>query len=179
MQDDIKIYEGPKKKENSEITDAVESMKEHRANGNIDRAKVLGRKLANIDLNLKELVSPKLMKPDIIYQIMVLLVFAAEVNLQTLISAPLLSATAINTMYDEIQEKSGGFYSNLCDGVAFSFYYTAFRNGGDIAEGIGRVFAMLCSVEGNDSFIEAGRKVYGEAVKVISAEIERSGFLPI
>lgn len=179
MSENIKIYNGAKKDDNAEMATVIEVMKEHRANGNIDKAKALGKRLGELDLDIEELLSPKFMKSDIIYQIKVLLVFAAELNLQMLISAPMLSTTAINAMYDRIQKNSSGFYSNISDGVAFSFYYAGVRDGGDIAEGIGKTFAMLCSAENNDSFVEAGVKVYNEALKTIEKEIASADFLLI
>lgn len=179
MSENIKIYNGAKNDDNSEMSTVIEVMKEHRANGNIDKAKALGKKLGELDLDLKELLAPKFMKSDIIYQVKVMLVFAAEFNLQMLISAPMLSTTAINSMYDKIQKNSAGFYSNISDGVAFSFYYAGVRNGGDIAEDIGKTFAMLCSAENNDSFIDAGIKVYNAALEAIEKEINAADFLLI
>ena len=175
MGEDVKIYVSSKK-ENGDVSAMLEVMKEHRANGNIDKAKLLGKRLGEIDVDFSGIVSPKLMKPDIVYQMKVLTDFAAEVNLQMLISAPLLSTTAVNAMYDVIQEKSSGFYFNISDGMAFSFYYAAVRNGGDIPVNIGRAFAMLCSVDSNESFIKAGADIYNEAVRVVSEEINRADF---
>ncbi len=176
MSENIKIYNGATNDDNSDMSAVIEVMKEHRANGNIDKAKKLGKSLSEIDLNLKDLLAPKFMKSDIIYQVKVMLVFAAELNLQMLISAPMLSTTAINSMYDAIQKKSEGFYSNISDGVAFSFYYAGVRNGGDIAEDIGKTFAMLCSAQDNESFIEAGAKVYKAALAVITEKINEADF---
>lgn len=179
MSENIKIYKGGKNDDSSEMSAVIEVMKEHRANGNIDKAKALGQALSDIDVNIEELIAPKFMKSDIIYQIKVLLVFAAEFNLQMLISAPMLSTTAINSMYDMIQKNSEGFYSNISDGVAFSFYYAGVRNGGDISEDIGKTFAMLCSAENNESFIEAGVTVYNSALEIIEKKINDAGFLLI
>ncbi|MDD6021450.1 MAG: hypothetical protein ACI4GA_01390 [Acutalibacteraceae bacterium] len=176
MSEDIKIYNGDEHDDSSDMSAVIEVMKEHRANGNIDKAKALGKELSSIDINIKKLLSPKFMKSDIIYQIKVLVVFAAELNLQMLISAPMLSTTAINSMYDAIQKKSEGFYSNISDGVAFSFYYACVRKGGDIAENIGQTFAMLCSAQDNESFIEAGKTVYEEALRIVTDKINAANF---
>ncbi len=176
MSENIKIYGGAKNDDSSDLSAVIEVMKEHRANGNIAKAKALGKTLSTIEIDVQELLSSKFMKSDIIYQIKVLLIFAFEFNLQMLISAPILSTTAINSMYDAIQKKSAGFYENISDGVAFSFYYACVRDGGDIAENIGKTFAMLCAVQDNDSFIDAGTKVYNEAVRIISKKIDEADF---
>lgn len=176
MQEDVKIYTSEEKDDSSDLSVVLEMMKEHRANGNIDKAKALGKRLANIEIKFEDLVSPKFLKSDIMYQIKVLFVFAAEANLQMLVSSPLLATTAINAMYDEIQTKSSGFYENISDGVAFTFYYASVKDGGDIAKNVGESFAMLCSVEDNESFIETGKMLYETATKVIAQEVEDSDF---
>ena len=179
MSEDVKIYGSKLKDENSELAGVLEMMKEHRANGNIDKAKALGIRLSNMDIRIEDLVSPKFLKSDIIYQIKVLFIFAAEANLQMLISSPLLSTTAVNAMYDEIQNRSSGFYENISDGVAFSFYYTSVKNGGDIERNVGETFAMLCSVEDNESFIETGSMLYRTATEIVSRCIDEAAFMQI
>lgn len=179
MSEEVKIYGNNHKDENSEFAVVLEMMKEHRANGNIDKAKALGAGLSNMDIRIEDLVSPKFLKSDIIYQIKVLFIFAAEANLQMLISSPLLATTAINAMYDEIQNRSSGFYENISDGMAFSFYYASVKDGGNIARNVGETFAMLCSVEDNESFIETGSMLYETATKIVSRFIDEAGFLQI
>lgn len=176
MQEDVKIYKNKENDDNSEIAAVLEMMKEHRANGNIDKAKALGLRLSNMEVKFEDLVAPKFLKSDIIYQIKVLFIFAAEANLQMLVASPLLATTAINAMYDDIQKKSQGFYENISDGVAFSFYYASVKDGGDIAKNVGEAFAMLCSVEDNESFIETGKMLYEVATKTVSQEIDKADF---
>lgn len=179
MSEDVKIYGNNQKDENSELAVVLEMMKEHRANGNIDKAKALGTKLSNMDIRIEDMVSPKFLKSDIMYQIKVLFIFAAEANLQMLISSPMLATTATNAMYDQIQRRSAGFYENISDGMAFSFYYTSVKDGGDIARNVGETFAMLCAVEDNESFIETGSMLYETATKIVSECIEEANFSQI
>lgn len=176
MQEDIKIYKNEEKDDNSDLSMVLEAMKEHRANGNIDKAKKLGQRLSNLKIDFEKLVSPKFLKSDIIYQIKVLFAFAAEANVQMLVGSPLLATTAINAMYDAIQAKSSGFYENISDGVAFTFYYSAVKEGGDISRNVGEAFAMLCSVKENESFIETGKMLYETATKIVSEEVENTEF---
>ena len=179
-EEDVKIYssqaEEQKSSPSGDIEKVLENMREHRNNGNLRKAKELGRTLGRIKFDFEELVSQKFIKPDIIYQMKVLFVFSAEANLQIFVYDPLLYTTAINSMYEEIQKHEEGFYKNISDGVAYSFYYSEMKKGGDIALNIGKAFAMLCSAQNNDSFIETGSRLYGIFADRVKAEIDSTQF---
>ena len=87
-----------------------------------------------------------------------------------------VSTTAISSMYERIRVLSPGFYDNISNGAAFTFYYLAIQKGGDLSSHIGEAFAMLCSVKNKDGFVEAGKTVWNLAVDIISKEIEKADF---
>lgn len=184
-ENDVKIYVSKKEmnRSASEFSGNFDAVMRHRANGNIDKARRLGETLATIAptsdgdgifVNLKDHLSPKFFVQDILYQIRVLLVFACETILQIELPSELLSTTAISSMYHAIEEGTPGFYSNISNGAAFTFYYLAVQKGGDISENIGEAFAMLCSVKNKDSFVLAGKTVWNIAVDIIEKEIEKA-----
>ena len=111
---------------------------------------------------------------DILYQIRVLLVFACETLLQIELPTELLSTTAIASMYHAMEEDMPGFYSNISNGAAFTFYYLAIQKGGDISENIGEAFAMLCAVKNKESYVLAGKTIWNIAVDIIEKEIEKA-----
>ena len=179
MEDNVKIYKPEKKEQkNSDVAKILEEMTRYRVNGNIEKAEKLGRVLAEFDLDLENAVAPKFLKPDIMYQIRVLLAFTAEATIQKTLLSTLLSTTAINSMYARLESNEPGFYKNISDGMAYSFYYTAFEEnvGEETATAVGRAFAMLCGVKDNDSFIETGAFLYNDAIRVITREIGRLEF---
>lgn len=184
-EEDIKIYSSKtdeKEKVSEKSTDmakVLDDMREHRNNGNIKKAKKLGVILGDEEFDFEELVSQKFIKPDIIYQMKALFVFSAEANLQIFVYDPLLYTTAINAMYEEIQSREEGFYKNISDGVAYSFYYSEMKKGGDIPRSIGKAFAMLCSAPGNESFAETGAKLYEIFAKRVEKIIEETEFVQI
>lgn len=184
-ENDVKIYVSKKEmnKNASEFSGNFDAVMRHRANGNIDKARRLGAALATmaptsdgdgIFVNLRDHLSPKFFVQDILYQIRVLLVFACETILQIELPSELLSTTAISSMYHAIEESTPGFYSNIANGAAFTFYYLAVQKGGDISENIGEAFAMLCSVKNKESFVLAGKTVWNIAVDIIEKEIEKA-----
>ena len=83
-ENDVKIYVSKKElSKNCEIVAAVNDVRIHRANGNIEKARRLGEELAtitptgegDISVNLRDHLAPRFFAPDILYQIKVLLVF--------------------------------------------------------------------------------------------------------
>ena len=182
---DVKIYVSKKElNKAADLSNTFNNVIAHRANGNIDKAKALGSILGTITptgdeglvVAVKEHLAPKYFAPDILYQIKVLLVFACETLLQIECPCEVVSTTAIASMYEIIQKSSPGFYSNISNGAAFTFYYLAIQKGGDLSSHIGEAFAMLCSVKNKEGFVAAGKTVWNLAVDIISKEIEKAGF---
>ena len=104
----------------------------------------------------------------------VLLVFACETLLQIEIPVSIVSTAAITAMYEKIEKLSPGFYDNISNGAAFTFYYLALQKGGDISANIGEAFAMLCSVKNKEGFVLAGSTVWNMAVDIIEKEIDKA-----
>lgn len=185
-ENDVRIYVSKKEmnKSAAEFAGNFDAVMRQRANGNIDKARRLGEVLATIAptddgdgifVNLRDHLSPKFFVQDILYQIRVLLVFACETLLQMELPTELLSTTAIASMYNAMEKDMPGFYSNIANGAAFTFYYLALQKGGDISENMGDAFAMLCSVKNKDSYVLAGKTVWNIAVDIIEKEIEKAG----
>ena len=187
---DIKIYtKGTDLSSTANLSTVFEAINLHRANGNLEKAKLLGHKLATItpeseksglSIDFKNILPQRYLSQDIMYQIKVLLIFAAESLLQVEIPVPQLATTAINALYDSLRETSPGFFKNISDGAAFTFYYLAMKKGGNITENIGKAFSMLCSVsKNNDGCIAAGETVWNIAVDLVEKEIKNAGFADI
>ena len=185
-ENDVRIYVSKKEmnKIAGEFAGNFDAVMRQRANGNIDKAHKLGAALATIAptgdgdgiiVNLRDHLSQKFFVQDILYQIRVLLVFACETILQMELKSELLSTTAIASMYTALEKDMPGFYSNIANGAAFTFYYLAIQKGGDISENIGEAFAMLCAVKNKESYVLAGKTVWNIAVDIIGKEIEKAG----
>lgn len=192
MADDVRIYTAKKEEPDlsPEILADIETLNSHRQNGNLLKAKALGKRLATLtplidstaedalSIDFKELLAPKFQSQDVLYQIRVLMIFAAESLLQLEIPTAQISTTAINAMHDTLRKEHAFFYKNISDGAAFTFYYLAMKKGGDLESDIGEAFSMLCSVKKNsESFIEAGKTVWRAAGDVIRNEIENAQFV--
>ena len=186
---DIKIYTKGADISSANLSTVFEAINLHRGNGNLEKAKLLGQRLSTItpeseknglSIDFKNILPQRFLSQDIMYQIKVLLIFAAESLLQVEIPVPKLATTAINALYDSLRETSPGFFKNISDGAAFTFYYLAMKKGGNITENIGKAFSMLCSVsKNNDGCIAAGETVWNIAVDLVEKEIKNAGFVDI
>ena len=187
-ENDVKIYHSKSElnRNGNDLAVAFNAVIAQRTNGNIDKARKLGETLATITptgsgdgiiVDLKDHLAPRYFAPDILYQIKVLLVFACETLLQLEIPVSVVSTTAISSMYENIKLNSQGFYDNISNGAAFTFYYLAIQKDGELSDNIGEAFAMLCSVKNKEGFIKAGKTVWNLAVDIIEKEIEKANFI--
>ena len=130
--------------------------------------------LDGIDLEASGIYVDKLTS-NVLYQIRVLMTFAAQITLHSVLPS-VLSSEAVNIMYNKMRDRSEAFYDNLTDGTSFSFYYLAIRKGVNIEENIGKNFAMLCADEDDEELITLGKTVYTLTDKYIRELVESYNF---
>ncbi len=135
-----------------------------RMNGNIDKAKLFGKEIAdelisncteNI-ISLDENDSDEAIKA----QRILLLSFTATVSFELACPDTVTSNMAQNTFFDRLQAVSPDIYKNSCDTGAFSFYFLAYRSGNDSARRIGQTFAMICGHDGDPIYQELGETLH-------------------
>lgn len=179
---DIKIFKDKtESQENFDEISVIAEMKRHRINGNSEKAKALGKHLADIFVDEEKMIKDLSKEvgaldfdDDIMYQIKVLLAFTAEYCINHSLPSPLLSNTAINRMYDAVKTSAFEFYDRLDDGAEYSFYYLALRKSANISEEIGKAFAMIC---GSDEFSELGKNLFECAKQEIDSVIDLYEFV--
>lgn len=187
---DMKIFgvkEEPDSTDGAEVQALAEEMKRQRLNGNSERAKQLGIRMAALApdsadadiLDLSRLLGDPLPAPDIMCQIRILLIFIAESCLHLYTPTPLLATTAANALYDKLIEDDPGFYDTISNGAAFSFYYLALRHSGKADENIGATFAMLCGAEEDQALADLGARVYQYVTRKIRGLIGEIQFAEV
>ncbi|HCJ93205.1 MAG TPA: hypothetical protein DHV92_07805 [Ruminococcaceae bacterium] len=189
---DIKVFHpsNEKKEQAEESTDlsqdilhAVQELDAQRSNGNLRRARKLGRslaqftpenaaKLGGIDIKAKGGVDPQELPSNVLYQARVLMLFTAQLTLHRLLP-PVISNEAVNAMYDDLSE---GFYDNVMEGASFSIYYLAVRKAFNISANIGKGFAMLCGDEDSDEYAKIGMLVYNLSDEYVTRRVNEAGF---
>ncbi len=174
---DIKIFKGKIKESTDDSIALIEEMNLQRSNGNTQKAKELGKNLAERFLDTDELksalekeVGSLNYSTDVMYQIKILVFFTAEYCINRLLSNTLLKSTAINTIYDKIVKEAGDFYKEFSDGVEYSFYYLAVKKE-DTISAVGKAFAMLCQKEKDEAFRKLGRDIFVVVVNEVDSVI--------
>lgn len=175
-EEDVKIYRSKNEEINADMDKILSDMREHRNNGNLARAKELGKNLGKMNFDFGQSVSQEFTQPEILDQIKALYVFSAEATMQIEVYDPLLYTTAINAMYEEIQNREESFYKKISDGMAYSFYYSEMRKGGDVPNSIGKAFAMLCAAQNDKAFTDVGARLYKAFTEKAAREVEKVRF---
>lgn len=179
---DIKIFD-PKRQEQSDSADVqalAEEMLNQRKNGNSRRACKLGAMLSELTPYDNELtgIAEKYGKdPEVLYQIRVLATFTAESSLHMYVPNALLATTAINALYEKLMVNAPGFYSNISDGAAFTFYYLGLRRNRDVEQNIGTTFAMLCEMEHDEKMQALGTKIYTQFRDFVKEQVAKAEFV--
>lgn len=180
---DVKIFNDDKKDSFDEVS-IIAEMTKNRSNGNSQKAKELGKILAerfvdepHLLSDLENEVGEIQRDDDTMYQMKVLLAFSAEYSINRLLFSPLLANTAVNALYDTVKKKAFEFYDRLDDAAEYSFYYLAVRKGVDIPQNIGVSFAMLCGNENDEYYKNLGKRLFEVATYEIEKTINSVGFV--
>lgn len=157
---DIKIYVSKNKEADSEFSNIPDIIASHTANGNKDKAIALGQHLAKVrpedgfvDLSGFRMTAP------LLYQIRVLLTFLAEQAVDRNIKDQVLAQTITSAMYDYLKANERGYYDNISDGGAFTFYLLALNKGGDTQTNIGEQFSKLCNINWPE-IVDLGERIF-------------------
>lgn len=127
----------------------------------ISSAKKAGSEVAKLFLDsLKNSEDGEEKDFELIIERRLLLLFTATVGFEQHIQSDSLSGIAQKSFLDTLKKSSPEIYETACDTGAFSFYYLAYRRGGDIERRMGQTFAMLCSHDGDPIFQELGEALY-------------------
>lgn len=97
---------------------------------------------------------------EMIIQRRMLLSFTATAGFEQYSPDDTLSGIAQKSFLETIKKADSELYRTSGDTGAFSFYYLAFRRGGETERRIGQTFAMLCSHDGDPIYQELGEALY-------------------
>lgn len=156
-----------------------EEYNRERENGNIQRAKDLGQRVAEL-LNDSSNAFPhdeEGINPELKCQKETLLAFSAVAGLELACPSSVTSYAAQNSFYSTLEKTEPEIYKNTLTSGAFSFYYLAFRRSDDIERRIGQTFAMLCSHDGDPVYQELGEALYCWFAAIVEDEAKKIAFL--
>lgn len=177
---DVKIFKKQQgQNDNDDILSLAEEMNRHRQNGNLQKAKDLGVKLANSTpdcCKADSTLDSSFSAPD--KQVCALLLFTTEAALHFYLASPQLSTIAVNTFQDALLDNNYDYYTDVLNNSAFSVYYLILRKGSsDIPKEIGEYFAKLCGQKDNEKYCLIGRNIYNNTLKSIEETIAKIDFI--
>lgn len=178
---DIKIFTPEQQKRtDNDILDLVESIDHHRRNGNVARARELGKDLVKVALRenvMDGFAGEEFRTLEVTTEIGVLLLFSTEAALNYFLPNAQLSAIAISSLHEAMESQESEFFKNVVESPAYSLYYLSIRKGGeDVARSIGESFAKLCKKPDSEAFIEEGKRIYEMAVNEVEKDVLAKGF---
>lgn len=176
---DIKIYQKKSDIEAGEFDGLVKDIDFHKANGNTKKAQQLGAEFASLkptDEALGILRPEDRLPAEFLYQARVLITFLCGRVTREAIDDQILSNLVRNAMYDHLKEHENGYYKNIADGAAFTFYRLAMKKGTDRAEEIGKEFAKMCAVKNDDSLVSLGKKIYLNTTTHVKSLLDKCDF---
>lgn len=112
---------------------------------------------------------------EMLIQRRMLLSFTATVGFEQFAKDDSLSGIAQKSFIDTIGTADNELYRTSGDTGAYSFYYLAFRRGGEVERRIGQTFAMLCSHDGDPIYQELGEALYCWFLSVVRRTAEEFG----
>ena len=180
---DIKIFGGSKIENEADVLiRIVEIMKKQRANGNMDRAKAFGEKVARcvyshegIDASVVQRINEYNDDEKIAEQIRMLVTFTVEAEIHVLLDKYSVSTMTVNAFYDELIKLDEDLYDHITN--AYTYYYLVLRKGGDVAGAMGKQFARLCSDKENEKLQALGKDIFNAICESLKAEIEKAEFI--
>ncbi|MBP5271768.1 MAG: hypothetical protein ILO43_02210 [Clostridia bacterium] len=176
---DIKIFGDEGAEVDAAFLRQIETLDHHRQNGNVEKARALGRKLYNIVMDeetKKEIGDPDFAEGKLYVKTGVLAMFSTEAALNMFLPSAQLSTIAISELHRLLAKTESPIYEKVMESPAYSFYYLNIRKGGDVATEIGKAFAMNCRHEGEEKYIAQGRYIYERILQEVQHQIDKFGF---
>lgn len=176
---DMKIFGGEDAAADDEFLRQIEALDHHRQNGNVEKARALGKKLYTIvmDEDTKaEIGDPDFLVGKLFIKTGVLALFATEAALNMYLPSAQLSTIAITEMHRLLGKTGSPIYEKVMESPAYSFYYLNVRKGGDVATDVGKAFAMHCRHEGDEKYIAEGKYIYERVVDEVQRQIAKMDF---
>ncbi len=166
-----------------EDTSANEDYLTEKENGNIERAKLLGRNLARI---LSADVADECMSnihqdsedSRTKTQVLLLFAFAIDRGLNTHVPNMTLVNTAHTSFFNTLQDISPDVYDQISDTGAYSLYMLCARREGEhVCRSVGESFAKLCGKEDDAALSSTGEMIFSIFLNMVKVEVAKTGFV--
>ncbi|MBQ3562158.1 MAG: hypothetical protein IJD71_01700 [Clostridia bacterium] len=166
-------------KRNKELYGDLAEYENEKAKGNIEKAKKLGKQLAEDFVSVckkDELTISEDDSESLITQKVLLLSFTVMAGLEEFCPNITVANAARTAFFDELNLLDNNLFEKSSDTGAFSFYYLSFRRGTEVDRRVGQTFAMLCSHDGDPIYQELGEALYCWFLSTVQERCKSSNF---
>ena len=176
FEEDIKIV-GEKPSETVKMNAAKKAAQQWGPTAKADEGKSLGRAVAAEFIKAGKTAFAETDSEDshMMMQRLLLLSFVVTVGFETYCASDSIAGIAQKSFLDTVKKDAPELYSFSSDTGAFSFYYLAYRRGGDVVRRIGQTFAMLCSHDGDPIYQELGETIYCWFSSIVEQKVKEQG----
>ncbi len=142
-----------------------------------ERAKKFGKAVAEKFISDTQITAFKEQNNNLemMLQRRMLLSFTATIGFELYSGNDVICGIAQKSFLDTVKKEDNTLYCTEDDTGAFSFYYLAYRRGGEVDRRIGQTFAMLCSHDGDPIYQELGEALYCWFLSEVKNQAEELG----
>lgn len=165
-------------RQSRETEEVTAELNRAKAGGEFEKARELGEKMAVKLLDNKGDAAFGTVDEadgDDLLQRRNLLAFTVTVGFEKNCRSSMISAAAYGAFYDCVKRLDSKIYDELSDTGVFSFYYLAYRRGGEVERRMGQTFAMLCGRDGDPVYQELGEALYCYFSAVVESAVKELG----
>lgn len=162
-----------------ETSYATEEFNREKQKGNIEKARRLGSEVAEQLCSAVKTLLPDIVgddKSDYNTQCQQLLTFTVSIGFGCFCSSSVVARAAYSSFSETLKSIDPDMHNSSKDMGAWSFYFLAYRRGGDVGRRIGQTFAMLCSHDGDAVFQEMGEALYCRIMALVESKVKEIEF---
>lgn len=191
---DIKIagnFSSPDSSQNEadDIQEISSLINSERENGNLDKSRELGKRIALDVCNFKldmfinkdknpiiSISDPGIDSKNIELQTKILFAFVSDYAINNLLPNRVISQTAYNEYMSTFKDINEDLYNNIQTSVGYSIYVLCSRKNIDLPNHIGKAFAKLCNYENDPIWEKAGSNLFYEWLEIADKRIKSYSF---
>lgn len=154
----------------------------HKSVGNIERARDLGKAYAGFILKAAEeapLGKAREFGQLEIHHQLVLCSYVVNRVIAERSPDSILAQTSLRVFYDEVERASNILYTHISDPAAFSLYTLWERSRSNDESEVGRIYAKLCGLDGNQKAITDGTRLNEDFTSACLEEMDRAAYIDV
>ena len=171
---DMKIVGETPKEDSDSMDETAHLLKHEQQNGNLDRSRMLAATLINSAKQAD--VDHPIHNNKLRLQRWLVLLFAADVEINRLLPNELVADTASSSFYSLLQTEAVDVYNAVEQNGSLSFYYLCQDNGNIDRQKASKTFASLCGFSNSEFVTKVGKIIVDECIDKVTKIVKDLDF---